>query len=158
MRFSNRIVAERVQTFWAAMSRGEFIGVASVIVTATGEILRGDVPDRALRMARESASMHRDEPTRSTLRPDDGSELAVDADRPLIVVKRRMRRGQRLDLDRGVVDVLGAQRIGERLQRRGLAGFRRPVRPSANTGPGSARATAGVLQGVEHPLVGRRTT
>ena len=29
MRFSDRMVAERVQTFWAAMARGEFISVAS---------------------------------------------------------------------------------------------------------------------------------
>ena len=29
MRFSDRMVAERVQTFWAAMQRGEFISVAS---------------------------------------------------------------------------------------------------------------------------------
>ena len=29
MRFSDRMVAERVQTFWAAMQRAEFIGVAS---------------------------------------------------------------------------------------------------------------------------------
>jgi len=30
-------------------------------VIATGEILRGGLPDRALRMVREWASMHRDE-------------------------------------------------------------------------------------------------
>jgi hypothetical protein len=33
----------------------------AVIVIATSEILRGGLPDRALRMVREWASMHRDE-------------------------------------------------------------------------------------------------
>ena len=46
--------------------------------------------------------------------------------RPLLVVERRMRRGQRLDLDRGVADVLGGQRVAERLQHRRLARPRRP--------------------------------
>ena len=32
-----------------------------MIGIATGEILRGGLPDRALRMVREWASMHRDE-------------------------------------------------------------------------------------------------
>ena len=32
-----------------------------VVAIATGEILRGEMPDRALRMVREWASIHRDE-------------------------------------------------------------------------------------------------
>ena len=38
-----------------------YAGEEAVIVIATGEILRGGLPDRALRMVREWASMHRDE-------------------------------------------------------------------------------------------------
>jgi hypothetical protein len=40
-----------------------YAGEEAVIVIATGDILRGDLPDRALRMVRESGSMHRDELT-----------------------------------------------------------------------------------------------
>jgi hypothetical protein len=36
-------------------------GDEAVIVIATGEILRGALPDRALRMVRQWASIHRDE-------------------------------------------------------------------------------------------------
>ena len=39
-----------------------YAGEEAVIGIATGEILRGGLPDRALRMAREWAPMHRDEP------------------------------------------------------------------------------------------------
>ena len=38
-----------------------YAGEEAVIEIATGEILRGRLPDRALRMVREWASMHRDE-------------------------------------------------------------------------------------------------
>ena len=38
-----------------------YAGDEAVIVIATGEILRGALPDRALRMVREWASIHRDE-------------------------------------------------------------------------------------------------
>jgi len=38
-----------------------YAGEEAVIAIATGEILRGGLPDRALRMVREWASMHRDE-------------------------------------------------------------------------------------------------
>ena len=36
-------------------------GEEAVIAIATGEILRGEMPDRALRMVREWAALHRDE-------------------------------------------------------------------------------------------------
>ena len=39
-----------------------YAGDEAVIVIATGEILRGTLPDRALRMVRQWASIHRDEP------------------------------------------------------------------------------------------------
>ena len=39
-----------------------YAGEEAVIEIATGEVLRGHLPDRALRMVREWASMHRDEP------------------------------------------------------------------------------------------------
>ncbi len=38
-----------------------YAGEEAVIEIATGEILRGRLPDRALRMVREWALMHRDE-------------------------------------------------------------------------------------------------
>lgn len=38
-----------------------YSGDEAVIVIATGEILRGALPDRALRMVRQWASIHRDE-------------------------------------------------------------------------------------------------
>jgi hypothetical protein len=38
-----------------------YAGEEAVIVIATGDILRGGLPDRALRMVREWTSMHRDE-------------------------------------------------------------------------------------------------
>jgi hypothetical protein len=38
-----------------------YAGDEAVIVIATGEILRGALPDRALRMVRQWASIHRDE-------------------------------------------------------------------------------------------------
>jgi hypothetical protein len=40
-----------------AISAGE----EAVIATATGEVLRGALPDRALRLVREWVSIHRDE-------------------------------------------------------------------------------------------------
>jgi hypothetical protein len=38
-----------------------YAGGEAVIVIATGEILRGALPDRALRVVRQWESMHRDE-------------------------------------------------------------------------------------------------
>ncbi len=38
-----------------------YAGQEAVIAIATGEILRGALPDRALRLVREWASIHRDE-------------------------------------------------------------------------------------------------
>ena len=40
-----------------------YAGDEVVVATATGELLRGDIPDRALRMVRERAAMPRDELT-----------------------------------------------------------------------------------------------
>ena len=38
-----------------------YAGHEAVIVIGTGDVLRGGLPDRALRMVREWASMHHDE-------------------------------------------------------------------------------------------------
>jgi len=38
-----------------------YAGDEVVVVIATGELIRGGIPDRALRMVREWAAMHRDE-------------------------------------------------------------------------------------------------
>ena len=42
------------------VSTAVYAGDEAVIVIATGEILRGALPDRALRLVRQWASIHRD--------------------------------------------------------------------------------------------------
>ncbi len=56
-----------------------YAGEEAVVVIATGEILRGALPERALRMVREWTTVHREELSANWLRlQEPGQPLPID--------------------------------------------------------------------------------